>query len=940
MRYMTKPISWVLIVCLLNNPIAGYYRVVGLLFWTPAKAFADAFSDAAAQGQNYGTQFMQSYSVPNVNSNTGTMTLTNGAVSGQTIQQNELFQQIQPESMDAISASYGNDASFGNNVNTGVSALTTGTSIHAQAYQTLLSSNTSMPDMSGDPIWTTSDNVYTQQTSQINDLFTGCSKTTTISQNACSVHVPDYQTCLKTLQSETCTVSRTDTYTPVITMKSGNGSVSSCGPGCTRLWVGYSGTLGAQADGCASYYYSFSASFNVLRPDAISSVVLKQAVYDDYVMAYVNGTHVFTGSTGWGGACDLGQTWVNYPNTNLTSYFQAGGVVTVRLDVLVGNLGDGNMWIEVHGLPDVTDTLIDYPAGCRQRLFASWPPTNMTAPAWTSSGSVNDKASTQWWQCANGVTSVTMGSQTWSEAQISPYLQPLFPGAPATPSAPICMAAQLRSPGAISLPCFTDVNGYQQCPQVTFNTSAHTSCDSIAANTQCAWVSEQCASGAVNPITGTCMQFIESYDCGMSAPGPCDQTNSGEQTVCNSQIRCMGGECVNQATESNQDFIKAATAQQLLNQAQQKNGCNAAGGDCTLFGGQGMECQMADLSILGSVDCCNMPLSGSWIQYMELAAKTWYLADTSVEAYSIANNGALLTEQVGAWNLVTTDTVLQAPIGTATQTYEAITQSFTSMYDSVVTTFGGDVTSELGAVSSFLTDIQQQAIQEMSVWVMDNFGVQAGEALFSYSTQPTADAAGNMISEGTATGMSDMLASIINVVGIIYAIYQIAKMVVQLIFACTQDEAKLNMLKEQKLCTYAGEIGSYCSANTIFGCVARKEAYCCFSSPFARIFQQQARPQLGMSFGDPKNPSCNGLSINQIGTLNFNEMDFSEWINMMKISGGLPIDSATANTMYSVGTITASPMTGTTGPNAQTTLNSQTQGSNIDAIRQSIVNGM
>jgi conjugal transfer mating pair stabilization protein TraN len=325
---------------------------------------------------------------------------------------------------------------------------------------------------------------------------------------------------------------------------------------------------------------------------------------------------------------------------------------------------------------------------------------------------------------------------------------------------------------------------------------------------------------------------------------------------------------------------------------------------------------------------------------MELAAKTWYLADTSVEAYSIANNGALLTEQVGAWNLVTTDTVLQAPISTATQTYEAITQSFTSMYDSVVTTFGGDVTSELGAVSSFLTDIQQQAIQEMSVWVMDNFGVQAGEALFSYSTQPTADAAGNMISEGTATGMSDMLASIINVVGIIYAIYQIAKMVVQLIFACTQDEAKLNMLKEQKLCTYAGEIGSYCSANTIFGCVARKEAYCCFSSPFARIFQQQARPQLGMSFGDPKNPSCNGLSINQIGTLNFNEMDFSEWINMMKISGGLPIDNATANSMYSVGTVTASPMTGTSGPNAQSTLNSQTQGSNIDAIRQSIVNGM
>ncbi len=687
-------------------------------------------------------------------------------------------------------------------------------------------------------------------------------------------------------------------------------------------------------------YYSFPATFNVLRPDTIISATLTSIVFDDYTEVKVNHNVVYTGSTGWGCPGDLKTNWTNNPNTDLTSQFKTGGSLSIEQDLYVVGLGDGYLNIRVIAAPDYTDTLIDTPAGCRQRLFDSWPPANTTAPIWTSSGALNDQASTPWWQCTDARTSITLSNGNKSVAQLGPYLNPILPDAPYSPPAPMCFAAKTRTPGSVALPCFTNVNGYQQCPQVTYDTTAHTSCDKIASNPQCAWVSEQCAAGGLSPITGTCMQFIETYDCGPSTPGSCDQSNSGEQTICDSQIRCLGGECVNQATESNQDFIKAATALQLLNQAQQKNGCNAASGDCTLFGGQALECQMADLSILGSVDCCNMPLSGSWIQYMELAAKTWYLADTSVEAYSIANNGALLTEQVGAWNLVTTDTVLQAPIGTATQTYEAITQSFTSMYDSVVTTFGGDVTSELGAVSSFLTDIQQQAIQEMSTWVMDNFGVQAGEVLFSYSAQPTADAAGNMVSEGTATGMSETLASIIDVVGIIYAVYQIAKMVVQLIFACTQDEVKLNMLKEQKLCTYAGEIGNYCSSNTLFGCVARKEAYCCFSSPFARIFQQQARPQLGMNFGDPKNPSCNGLSINQIGTLNFNQMDFSEWINMLKISGGLPIDSATANTMYSVGAVTASPMTGTTGPSAQSTLNSQTQGSNIDAIRQSIVNGM
>ena len=907
------------------------------MFWTPYSAVADAFMDQAAQGQSYGTQFMQSYTIPHVDSTTGTMTLTNGAVAGQTLQQNELFQQIQPGSMDGIAASYGDNTAMGNNVNTGVSALTTGVSVHAQAYQTLLGANTSMPDMSNDPIWTTSDHVFTQQSSQINDLFTGCSKTTSLSQTSCSVHVPDYQTCQKTLAYQSCSVSRNVTYTPLITYGTGGGIIQSCGVGCTDLYVG---TVGDNYWGGSCSLYANIATFNVLRPDAITSVTLAMVEFDDYSQINIGGNVVYTGSTGWpgSGSCDLKTNWFNTPNLDITSAFKTGGNITVQQNVRVGGLGEGYLRIRVIGAPDYTDTLIDNPAGCRQRLFDSWPPSNTTAPAWTSNGSLNDQASTPWWQCTNAVTSIDFGTGSVSESVIAPALLPILPDPPASPPAPICLSAQTRMPGTVSLPCFTDVNGYQQCPQVTYDTAAHTSCDSIAANPQCAWVGETCADGAVSPITGTCMQFIETYDCGASAPGQCDQTNTGEQTVCNSQIRCMGGACVNQATESNQDFIKAATALQVLNQAQQSSGCSASTADCALFGGQTMECQMADLSILGTVDCCNMPLSGSWIQYMELAAKTWYLADTSVEEYALVNNGLAATNSTGAWTLVTNDTFLQTPFQTVNQGWTAVTDTFSSMYDSVVSTVSDNILNGIG--TGVLDQLEQEAIQQMSAWVMDNFGVQAGEALFSYSTAPTADAAGNMVTEGTATGMSEMLASIINVVGIIYAIYQIAKMVVQLIFACTPDEVKLNMLKEQKLCTYAGEIGSYCSVNSLFGCVARKEAYCCFSSPFARIFQQQARPQLGMNFGVPKNPSCGGLSLNQIATLNFNQMDFSEWINMMKMSGGLPMDGTTANSMYSVGTVTASPMTGVNGQNAQSTLNTQTQGSNIDAIRQAIVNGL
>ena len=100
---------------------------------------------------------------------------------------------------------------------------------------------------------------------------------------------------------------------------------------------------------------------------------------------------------------------------------------------------------------------------------------------------------------------------------------------------------------------------------------------------------------------------------------------------------------------------------------------------------------MADLSILGQVDCCNMPLEGSWIDYMKFAASSWELADTSVEMYSIANNGLLLTEQVGAWNMVSTGSIFQTPIGAMTDAWSAITEPFTSMYDSVASMLGEQI---------------------------------------------------------------------------------------------------------------------------------------------------------------------------------------------------------------------------------------------------------
>ncbi len=935
MRFIAKPIAWALIVCLTHNPVAAFYMMTGLLFFKPFPAFADTFLDQAAAGQSFGTGLMTGYTIPSVNSSTGEMMLTNGAVAGQKIQQNELFQEIQPGSMDGISDSYGDTAAFGAQVNNDLGSLTTGTSTQAYAYQTLLGANTSMPNMVNDPMWKTSDDIYSLKSPLINDLFNGCEKKTSFFETACPIHMEDLKTCKKTLKTESCKVNRvitpiSDSSKPVQKVSVSNASEvffnESALPDVVSMQVGNPYNGWNQGGGC--WYESYTLTINVVDSTRLISATLTNVVGDGGAQVFIDGTRIW--NYGGGGCLDI-DPWSSSPNMDILPYLTPGQhTITFTIFSDDDSTPDGGSYFTIKKQPDFDESFIDYPAGCRQRLFASWPPSG-TAPTFVSSGSLNDQASTDWWQCTDASNSRTFGSITITPDPYARYLQPILPDTPASPPAPICYAAQTRTPGHITLPCFTDKDGYQVCPEYDYNLDEHTSCDELTSNPQCVYVGETCADGAVSPITGVCQEFIVTYDCGTDNEASCDQVNDGEKTICDSGIRCMGGECVDQGTESNKDFIKAATALQTLNQAQQSNGCDPSTGDCALFAGEPLECQMADLSILGQVDCCNMPIQGSWIDYMSLAFNTWELADTSVEAYTLAEYGAgYLTPSFGAWNLVASDTVFSAPVSAITDTWSAITEPFTSLYDSVASMLGEEIGTDLG-----LEVIQQQIVQWMGEWIASIFGDAAAATLLTATTTGTGAAATT-----SYTMAGSMLSSIITVVGIIYAIYQIAKMVVQLIFSCTEEEVKLNMLKQQRLCTSAGEIGDYCSADTFFGCVARKEAYCCFSSPFSRIFQQQARPQLGMTFGDPKTPSCEGLKINQIASLDFDKMDFSEWIDMLKISNHLPANSAAADTMYDKALITQGKLPNTQNDNAQDRLDSQTQGSDMDAIRQYLLDNL
>jgi conjugal transfer mating pair stabilization protein TraN len=925
MKYLLKPIAHLLIICIAHNSVAAAYIITNLIFFLPLPAFADAFLDKATEGQALGSELLSGFSVPNVNESTGTITMTNGLVAGQQLQQNELFQEIQPGSMDAAAASYGDASSMGTEVNNTISNLTAGSSTHAYAYQTLLGANTSMPNIYNDPIWQTSDDVFSLTSPIISELFSGCEKKTNFSETSCPIHIEDLKTCKKTLKTESCKVNRIVTAVPSPIRKvSGQGGFVEASNNKILMEMG-TRDMDATSNACPAAVWTMTVE--VTDTTRIYSVKIIEAGADDNVHLQIDGVEVFNT-----GGCSDRSTWSSAYNIDITNNLNSAGTHTLRFEVWAGgdtNNGGGYAVMEVSKKGNVEEEFLDYPAGCRARLFASWPPTG-TAPPFVSSGSLNDQASTDWWQCTDAPNSRTFGSVLVTSEEFGAELQPILPEPPASPPAPICYQAETRVPGHIKLDCFLDKDGYEICPEYDYDLNEHSSCEPLQTNPACSYVGETCAEGAISPITGVCQEFIITYDCGQDYQASCDLANVGEQTICDSPIRCMGGECVTPDTESNTDFIAAATALQTLNQAQQNNGCDASTGTCKLFGGEALECQMADLSILGQVDCCNMPIEGSWIDYMNLSFNTWELADSSVELYSLANNGLLLTEQVGAWNMVATNTVLQAPVSIIGDTYSAVTGTFTSMYDSVASMLTGDIASTAG-----IEAIKQQMVQWMGEWIASTFGEAAASTLLT-ATSTTAGA----VTTTTYSMAGSLLSSIITVVGIIYAIYQIAKLVVQLIFACTEEEIKLNMLKSQKLCTKPDTIGDYCSADTFFGCVARKEVYCCYPSPFARIFQEQARPQLGLTFGDPKIPSCEGLSIAQIGSLDFDKMDFGEWINMLKGSNHLPMDAPTADQSYDVNAITTGKLPGTPTQNAAERLDTQTGGSDMDAIRQHLLDNL
>lgn len=110
------------------------------------------------------------------------------------------------------------------------------------------------------------------------------------------------------------------------------------------------------------------------------------------------------------------------------------------------------------------------------------------------------------------------------------------------------------------------------------------------------------------------------------------------------------------------------------------------------------------------------------------------------------------------------------------------------------------------------------------------------------------------------------------------------------IAGCNSEEKELGGAKEKGL---AISVGEYCSKKTLGVCLQKKRSYCVFNSKLAKIVQQQGRRgQLNIGFGSKKHPDCRGMSLSEFESLNFDNINFSEFYGDLNKQIDLPSEQA------------------------------------------------
>ncbi|MFD1620480.1 conjugal transfer protein TraN [Thalassotalea marina] len=108
-----------------------------------------------------------------------------------------------------------------------------------------------------------------------------------------------------------------------------------------------------------------------------------------------------------------------------------------------------------------------------------------------------------------------------------------------------------------------------------------------------------------------------------------------------------------------------------------------------------------------------------------------------------------------------------------------------------------------------------------------------------------------------------------------------------LLTPCADDSLTSSMIATGRCVT----VGTRCVEKLLGTCLQEKQVECCFASKLARIINEQGRPQLGIGWGTPKNPDCRGLTPEEFQSIDFSQVDLSEYIADLNVKSQATIDA-------------------------------------------------
>lgn len=709
------------------------------------------------------------------------------------------------------------------------------------AYQILLNQvNGTRQDFTNDPMLDQSRQTY-NDLDLISKGFADCKIEREYFSGNTKGHIPDYQMCERVLdRSTSCDVIH-DYSAAVVNHYDGPFNISSCGENCTSMWIGKVGDNYWKGN-CS--VFEESTQVVVRNPQAVQQAILEYAKWDDYMQVWIGppgqeqlvwrSDPNFPPETG--GECELEESWERSLNVDVTSYFRnVAPESVVSLKIRVSVTGDG----EGYG-----------------RIRLNYDPAKIvTKDLWTpqdcidASKALSDGFGTGSIQCVddpadqNGCV-LDNGVKVCSW-QLGP--SPL-PGVLNT-----CRRAAVQVDYDFykgPMDCYTDINGQEQCPE---NDGGNlNSCAEFDKNPKCGFIESHCLEGAQGP-SGTCYVNEERWDCGTDVDIP--DSSVDEEYVCAGDFRCMGDECLTINREQSHDFSKAAAmlnAAQFMGQDMACTGLDDGGASglenvtCEIFKGDAGECKKA---VGGAVNCCEKPEGISLVEYVTMLMTVPKL-DSAI--MSLEQGNALRSAY----------SVLRDPV---VNSWTEVTKPFTNYVDNITSAFDG-VTQ---AVDGVISEVEGK-LKEV---VIELFG-------------PENAIAGEAAQAGATTAAENIgLGQMISFVSTVYTVYTMSMLALKIIFKCTEDEIQTIVKRELKSCSY---VGSYCKTKVLGACIEKREAYCCFASPLARILQEQLRAQLGLDFGDAEDPQCQGFTPETIAGADWSRIDLSEWVAILQSTGNFP----------------------------------------------------